>query len=98
MQLPSDTGIVALRREGNFFRFHSERETEEVLESTSPPDVKAPLAELRSQFALTASHYRRFSENSATRMKVTYLLVGIFLLQELFFVLYKRNRARISKV
>ena len=93
MQLPSDAGIFALRREGNFFRFHSDRETEGVLELTSPLDVKAQLAELHSQFALTASRHRRFWEDSAKRTKVTYLLFAIFLLQELFFVLYKRVRA-----
>jgi len=90
MQLPTPAGAVSLRREGNMLRLHPERGTDEALELTAPSGVSPRLEELRSQFANTASRYRYFADNSAKRAKLSYLLLGIFLLQQIFFIVYKR--------
>ena len=92
MQLPAQAGNIFLSREGNVLRLHPERGADQTLELVAPSDISLGLAELQSQFAGTASQYHYFIENSPKRLKVTYLLLGVFLLQEIFFVLYKRSR------
>ena len=93
IQLPGSAGGIVLHRQGNRLGLHSDRGTNEALELMAPPDVNSQLAELRSQFAATASQYHHFSGNIAKRTKVTWLLMGIFLLQQIFFVVYKRIHA-----
>ena len=100
MQLPNAAGAFTLRREGNRLRLHSGRDdsgrddsaaNDEVLELTAPsPEISPALAELHNQFMASASRYPVFSVNSNKREKVTYLLLGIFLLQQIFFLGYKR--------
>jgi hypothetical protein len=100
MQLPNAAGAFTLRREGNRLHLHSGRDDsgrgdsavhDEVLELTAPsPEISPALAELHNQFMASASRYPVFSVNSNKREKVTYLLLGIFLLQQIFFLAYKR--------
>jgi hypothetical protein len=100
MQLPNAAGAFILRREGNRLHLHSGRDdsgrsdsaaNDEVLELTAPsPEISPALAELHNQFMASASRYPVFSVNSNKREKVTYLLLGIFLLQQIFFLGYKR--------
>jgi len=92
MQLPGEAGGTALRREGNTLRLISTRGAEEALELTVPPDIGPAEAQLREQFMASASRYDLFSANLKRRKKVTYLLLGIFLLQSIFFAVYKRAR------
>ena len=90
MRLPAAAGGIALRRQGNMLRVHPDRGGDTALELRAPPDVNPQLAELDREFAASASRYPRFSENTAKRLRATYLLIGIFVLQLLFFVVYKR--------
>ena len=90
MRLPAAAGGIALRRQGNMLRVHPDRGGDTALELRAPPDVNPQLAELDREFAASASRYPRFFENTAKRLKATYLLIGIFVLQLLFFVVYKR--------
>jgi hypothetical protein len=90
MQLPGAEGGMALSREGNIVRFHPGGGVDETVELKTPPDVGPAHAELDRQFAATASRYPVFSANLRRRKRVTYLLLGIFLLQPIIFALYKR--------
>ncbi len=93
LQLPAQAADLSLTREGNMLRLHSERGRDQTLALVAPSDISPRLAELQSQFAETALQYHYFIENSPKRLKITYLLLGIFLLQEILFVLYKRISA-----
>jgi hypothetical protein len=88
LRLPTAAGGFALRRQGNLL--HLDRGSYTALELRAPPDVNPKLTELNREFAASATRYPRFFENTAKRSKVTYLLIGIFVLQQLFFVVYKR--------
>jgi Heparinase II/III-like protein/Heparinase II/III N-terminus len=97
MQLFGEVGAVALRRKGNILRLHSGRGADETLELMAPsPHVGAAYAEVRSQFMASASRYHPFSANLAKRKKITYLLLGIFLLQQIFFLVYKVHGTRVE--
>ena len=93
IQLPSEAGGVALRREGNMLRLHPSRGTDEVLElgrsacmsALGMPSCAVSLRRLPLRYPL-------FSANLTRRKKVTYLLLGILLLQLIFFTGYKRTR------
>jgi hypothetical protein len=93
MRLPAAAGEITLRRRGETLQLRDDTGTEEMLQLTSPPDVSSQLAELNDQFARVGLRYRRFHAESAKRLKVTYLLICLFLLQQLFFVAYKRIHA-----
>jgi hypothetical protein len=92
MQLPGDAGGIDLRREGNKLRLHTGGGADAALELLPPSDVGPAYAELQEQFMASASRYPVFSANPARRRKATYLLLGIFLLQEIFFAFYRRIR------
>jgi hypothetical protein len=88
MRLPANG--IALRPRGNVLELHPDKERDTILELKSPPDVAPQLAELDRQFAASAAKYPRFFERTERRVKVTGLLIGIFVLQEIFFLFYKR--------
>ena len=90
IRLPTPAGNITLSRQGKMLRLHPDHGSDEVLELMAPPDVTAKLAELDRDFAATAARYHHFSDNLPRRLKVTYLLIGIFVLQQIFFVVYKR--------
>ncbi len=92
LRLPGSGGEITLRRQGDKLLLHSDRGTDTTLELRAPPDIDSQLAELNRDFASSAARYPRFYENTAKRWKVTYLLIGIFVLQEFFFYLYKRGQ------
>jgi Heparinase II/III N-terminus/Heparinase II/III-like protein len=89
MRLPAAGGETTLRRQGNKVLLHPDRGTDTALELRAPPDINSQLAELNRNFGLSAARYPRFYENTPKRWKVTYLLIGIFVLQQLFFLVYK---------
>ena len=90
IRLPTPAGSIALSRQGKMLRLHPDHGSVEVLELAAPPDVAPKLADLNRDFAATAARYHHFSDNIPRRLKVTYLLIGIFVLQQIFFVVYKR--------
>lgn len=90
MRVPARSGVATLLRQGNTLRLHSETGTDETMELEVAPDVSHVYAGLRNNFAVAASRYHIFSTDSRRRIKVTYLLVAIFLLQQIFFLAYKR--------
>ena len=91
MQLPSEAGMVALRRQGNILRLHSGGSADATLELMAPsPEVSAAYTELRNEFMASASRYHVFPANLAKRTKITYVLLAAFLLQPIFVAFYGR--------
>jgi len=93
MRVPRAEGSATLRRKGDTLELRDDRGIQETMRLTSPPDSSFRLAELHDQFASAGVRYRRFHPDSSKRLKVTWLLGGLFLLQLLFFAVYKRVRA-----
>jgi len=89
MRLSEAKGTI-MRRQGTMLRLQSNGGDNKVLELKPPPDVAPQLAELDREFAAAASKYPRFFENKRRRSKVSGLLFAIFVLQEIFFFLYRR--------
>jgi len=92
MQLSAGGKEITLRRQANRILLHPDHGTDTTLELQAPPDINSQLAELNRNFASSTARYPRFYENTAKRLKVTYVLIGIFVLQQLFFLVYKRGR------
>ena len=92
MQLSAGGKEITLRRQANRILLHPDQRTDTTLELQAPPDINSQLAELNRNFASSTARYPRFYENTAKRLKVTYVLIGIFVLQQLFFLVYKRGR------
>ena len=90
MHLPGEKGEMALRREGNTLRLNPGHGADKALELMAPPEIGPAYAELHRQFVASASRYRLFFVDPKRRKKITYLLLGIFLLQSIFFTVYKR--------
>jgi hypothetical protein len=86
----SDANRTTLRRRGNMLRLQSAGRDDILLQLKSPPGVAPELAELDREFAAAASKYPPFFENKVRRFKVSCLLIGIFVLQEIMFFLYRR--------
>ena len=86
----SDTNRTTLRRRGNMLRRQSAGADDTVLALKSPPDVAPQLAKLDREFAAAASKYPPFFENKVRRLKVSCLLFGIFVFQEIMLFLYRR--------
>ena len=86
----SEAKGTTMRRQGTMLRLQSGGGDNMVLELKPPPDVAPQLAELDREFAAAASKYPRFFENKRRRSKVSGLLFVIFVLQEIFFFLYRR--------
>ena len=93
MHLPVAAGEVMLLRQGERVQIQNHRGTEEMVQLTAAPDVNSRLAELRTQFVSAGLRYPAFHPESSKRLKVTYLLAGLFVLQQLFFTVYKRIHA-----
>lgn len=93
MQLPMGVGGVTVRRQSDLVQFHDARGSEATLRLTVAPNVNSQLAELRAQLVSAGLRYPVFHSESSRRLKVTYLLAGLFLLQQLSFVVYKRIHA-----
>jgi hypothetical protein len=92
MQLPGNDGTLTLRREGNTLRLHTGRGADEILELAAQPDAGPAHAALDRQFKAVALLYPPSSSNPGRLKKVTYLLFGVFLLQWIFFAVYRRMR------
>ena len=95
--VPREGGLIELRREDNMLRLYTDRTSDDrggdaELALVAPPDIAPAYAEVSHQFTAAAARYPMFSANLARRRKVTYLLLAIFLLQQIFFVVYKRFR------
>ena len=93
MQLPLEAGEVTVRRQGDQVQIRNHRGSEKVLRLTAAPNVSSQLAQLRAQFISVGLRYPAFHGESSKRLRVTYLLAGLFVLQQLFFVVYKRIHA-----
>ena len=90
MQLPREENGVALQRQGNTLRLNFDRGAPEILEMVVPLDFGSAEKKLRDQFMASPSRYPRFTASLNRRKKVTCLLLGIFLLQSIFFAVFKR--------
>ena len=93
MHLPSAAGEVAVLRQGERVQIQNRGGSEETLQLTAGPDVSTRLAELRAQFVNASLRYPAFHAESWKRLKLTYLLAGLFVLQQLGFAVYKRIHA-----
>ena len=92
IDLSEATDVLVLRRKGNMLRLHSGR-ADDVLDLTSPsPAVRAVQQDLHSYFMAADSRYPVFALNANRREKVTFLLLAVFLLQQAFFLAYRRMR------
>ena len=92
MQLPGPAGGLDLLRQDDTLRLHSAHGLVAELRLMAPPNVGQAIAELRHQFVAAQSRYPVFSANLRRRKKITFLLFGILLLQEILFLVYTRLR------
>jgi hypothetical protein len=92
MRLPGETDSAILRREGNMLRISSDHGAGAELELTTPADVSPAYTQVIHQFEIAEQRYPVFSANPVRRKKVTYVLLGVFLLQQIFFLAYRRLR------
>jgi hypothetical protein len=93
MQLPNSASNLKIRRQGNLIQLRENDGPEETLQLSSPPNVSAELAQLHDQFVNSALRYHRFRDDSSKKLKIIYLLVGLFLVQQVFFEVLKRISA-----
>src|SRR5205814_10096856 len=95
IQFPVDVETVVLQREGNVLRVHSGGKIDKTLQLTAhSSDVDGAIAELRRQFMASSSRYHPFFDNIAKRKELTYLLLVFFIVQQVFFFVYKRMHGK----
>jgi hypothetical protein len=90
MRWHTAAGTHTLSRLDGRLVVRSDHGSEQSLELTPGADVTVPLADLRNQFHRVSMLYPVIPADSARRVRFTYVLVPFFLLQELFFAVYKR--------
>lgn len=95
MVLPERSGPVRIRRSGNELIVKKEGagfDKKLVLERG--PRLDDEFAEVQALFSRAAAKYPRFRNLVAYRWKMTYFLIFIFLLQEVFFIAYRTMRGK----
>lgn len=96
VELPLQGGSITLSRDGNRVTQAGQGPGFEAAAAmlTPPPDTRAQTAALRSAFEAAAQKYERVGDFFNYRLKISYLLLGIFLVQELFFLAYGKWKGR----
>ncbi|MGH8069438.1 MAG: heparinase II/III family protein [Candidatus Entotheonellia bacterium] len=90
--LPIKPGLLEIQRENDKL---SARESSDVgsdiaLEITRAQDVTQGIGQVHNSYAMARDKYPRFRANFASRLKITKLLIVLFLLQEIVFFVYRK--------
>jgi hypothetical protein len=91
MVLPISSTEIKVWRKGNNILVKEDSEgniTQKEIQLTEPPQIKDDLAEIHAAFENADKKYPRKFINIYRFKKVTYLLLAIVFLQELFFLIY----------
>lgn len=93
VEVPTRTGTYELVRDRNRIELGDGRHrVAETLDLAPAPDVARQVATINAAFATVGQAYPRFDDQLRRRTKVTYLLLVVFLGQELFFWFLARKR------
>jgi hypothetical protein len=94
--LPTAKEELTVRRDSNrvSVRSASRSVVQETLEPG--PDVSAQTARNRAAYQVAAAKYPRFKDYVEYRSKVSYLVIALFLLQELLFFVIRRMPERLT--
>ncbi len=89
--LPLRSGTLYVRRDGDSVSFGSmEGEKAQTLTLERAPDVAPAVSLVLRAHAYALQRYPKFRDLLPYRLRVTYLLILIFALQEIFFAVYRR--------
>jgi len=96
IELGMRSGTLAVERRGTriTLRDVGNRLAIETLDLTPAPEVTHEIAAVRASFERAARSYPRFQDHLLRRRIVTYVLLAIFLSQEVIFWFIRRNHAR----
>ena len=91
LALPLHSGSLEIQRNADRLSALSSNRTQssEKIKLAQPPDIARQSDELRDRFQAAASKYPRFRDLLNYRVKITYLLMFAFALQELFLAVYR---------
>ena len=93
VEVPTRTGTYELVRDRNRIALSDgQHGVVETLDLGPAPDVSRQVATINTAFATVGQAYPRFDDQLRRRTKVTYLLLVVFLGQELFFWFMARKR------
>jgi len=93
VEIPTRSGMYEVGRDRNWIALGNGRGgVIEALELDSAPDVARSVALINAAFAKGGQAYPRFNDEISRRTKVTYLLLFVFVSQELFFLFMARKR------
>jgi len=90
--LPLASGPMNIGRNDERIFFHTATETgiQEELKLSEPPQISEKLTEIHTAYETAASKYPIKRYSTDRHLKLTYFIFFIFLLQEVFFFIYKR--------
>lgn len=94
--LPVENGIVSIYREGDILYVNEGFGTNSIEEINliKAADITNKYAEIRTGFKNAASKYPKYNPLLSYRWQLTYYLISIFVLQEIFFLVYKKLRGK----
>lgn len=92
VSLPMSAGTIEIRRQGERLIVSDEKGSgrDQSLVLTKGPDVSPDVARTHSNFAAANAKYEKRRDLREYRLRVTYVLLALFVLQELFFFVTRR--------
>jgi Heparinase II/III-like protein/Heparinase II/III N-terminus len=93
MALPIKAGLLEIRRQDNKLSAHNSSDVGSniSLQLTKGPDVTQEIWQLSHSYAMARDKYPKFRDNFTSRLKITKLLVVLFVIQEIVFFMYRRG-------
>lgn len=93
--LPTGKGQYSIRREDKYISVVGENDTYiKKIKLIEAPDVSDEYMKIQKSYEQIARHYPQFKLFLSYRWRITYLAVMIFLVQEVFFFLYKKSKRK----
>lgn len=92
IMLPIKPDFLEIRRDGTKVIAHqsSDGVSNLSLEITKAPDVTQKIRQIHSNYATTKDKYPKFRDKFESRLKITKILIVLFVLQELVFLVYRK--------
>jgi hypothetical protein len=90
--LPVEKGLFSIWRKGNSVYVNEgiRSKSTKLIKLTKAPDISDKYGEIRIGYKNAASKYPKYKPILSSRWKITYYLIFIFVLQEVFFLVYKK--------